>query len=113
LPPQRIVCDEINDPAIVRLRIFVATEPNAPGLGSTDREARNTKEELVLGSINAILPAFVNAKFTVLAGRSIVPQLLIRRLRRPLSRKLEYISYVRDMENRRMDRGRTGGGVQE
>ena len=90
----RIVCDEINDPALVRLRNFVATEPNPPGSGSTHREARNAKEELVLEAVNAILPAFVNAGFTVPADRAIVQKLPIRRLRRALPRKHEYIPYV-------------------
>lgn len=90
----RIVCDEVKDPALVRLRNIVATEPNPPGIGSTHREARNAKDEFVLEAINAILPVFGNGGFTVSADRAIVQNLLIQRLRRTLPRKNEYMPYV-------------------
>jgi hypothetical protein len=90
----RIVCDEINDPTLVRLRNFVATDPSPPGIGSTFREARNAKQELVLEAVNAILPLFGDAAFTVQTDRAIVQNLLIRRLRDTLPRKNEYVQYV-------------------
>jgi hypothetical protein len=90
----RIVCDEVKDPALVRLRNVVATEPNPPGIGSTHREARNAKDEFVLQAVNAILPVFSNGGFTVPADQAIVQNLLIQRLRRTLPRKNEYIQYV-------------------
>jgi hypothetical protein len=90
----RIVCDEVKDPALVRLRNVVATEPNPPGIGSTHREARNAKDEFVLEAVNAILPVFSNGGFTVSADKDIVQNLLIQRLRRTLPRKNEYIPYV-------------------
>src|ERR1043165_5294687 len=78
----RIVCDEINHPALVRLRNLVATNPSPPGIGSTYREARNAKQELVLKAVNAVLPAFTQSGFTVATDREIVQKLLIARLRR-------------------------------
>ena len=90
----RIVCDEINDPALVRLRNLVATDPHPPGIGSTYREARNAKEELTLEAVNAILPFFGKSGFTVPADRTIVQKLLIQRLCRTLPRKHEYMPYV-------------------
>lgn len=90
----QIVCDEINDPALVRLRNLIATDPHPPGIGSTYREAVNAKETLVLESINAILPLFEQSGFTVPGDRTIVQKLLIRRLRRTLPRKHEYMQYV-------------------
>ena len=92
----RIVCDEVKDPALVRLRNVVATEPNPPGIGSTHREARNAKDEFILEATNAILPVFGNGGFTVSADRAIVQNLLIQRLRRTLPRKNEYIPYVEE-----------------
>lgn len=90
----RLVCDEINDPALVRLRNLVASDPSPPGLGSTFREARNAKSQLVLEAVNAVLPVFGNGEFTVPADRAIVQNLLIQRLRRTLPRKQEYMPYV-------------------
>jgi len=90
----RIVCDEINDPALVRLRNLVATDPHPPGIGSTYREARNAKEELILKSVNAVLPLFGKSGFTVPGDRTIVEKLLIQRLCRTLPKRHEYIPYV-------------------
>jgi hypothetical protein len=90
----RIVCDEINDPTLVRLRNLVASDPSPPGIGSTYREARNAKSQLVLEAVNTILPVFGHGRFTVPADRAIVQNLLIERLRRTLPRKQEYIPYV-------------------
>jgi hypothetical protein len=92
----QIVCDEVRDPALVRLRNLVATKPNPPsaGISSTYREAVNAKEQLLLKAVNAILPAFTKAEFTVAGDRAIVHKLLIQRLLRALPRKHEYIQYV-------------------
>lgn len=90
----RIVCDEINDPTLVRLRNLVASDPSPPGIGSTYREARNAKSQLVLDAVNAVLPVFGKGRFSVPTDRVIVQNLLIQRLRRTLPRKQEYIPYV-------------------
>jgi hypothetical protein len=90
----RIICDEIKDPALVRLRNLVATDPHPPGIGSTYREARNAKSQLVLEAVNAVLPVFGHGEFTVPTDRPIVQNLLIRRLRGTLPPKQEYIPYV-------------------
>ena len=92
----QIVCDEVRDPALVRLRNLVATKPNPPnaGISSTYREAVNTKEQLLLKAVNAILPEFTKAEFTVPGDRAIVHKLLIQRLLRALPRKHEYMQYV-------------------
>lgn len=90
----RIVCDEINDPTLVRLRNLVASDPSPPGIGSTYREAQNAKSYLVLKAVNDILPVFGRGRFTVPADRAIVQKLLIQRLRSTLPRKQEYIPYV-------------------
>jgi hypothetical protein len=92
----QVVCDEVRDPKLVRLRNLVATKPNPPGAGisSTYREAVNAKEELLLSAVNAILPAFTTSEFTVPEDRAIVRKLLIQRLLRALPRKHEYMQYV-------------------
>lgn len=90
----RTVCDEINNPAFVRLRNLVASDPSPPGLGSTYREARNAKSQLILEAVNAVLPVFSNGRFTVPADRTIVKNLLIERLQDILPPKQEYIPYV-------------------
>jgi hypothetical protein len=90
----RIVCDEINDPALVRVRNLVASDPNPPGVGSSHREARNAKSQLILEAVNAVLPVFSHGQFTVPADKVIVQNLLIQRLRSTLPRKQEYIPYV-------------------
>lgn len=90
----RIVCDEIKDPALVRLRNLVATDPQPPGMDSTYREARNAKSQLVLEAVNAILPVFGKGRFTVPTDKAIVQDLLIQRLRDILPRKQEYLQYV-------------------
>ena len=90
----RIVCDEINSPALVRLRNLVATQPNPPGIGSTYREAVNAKNQFILETVNAILPLFDRAGFTVPADREIVQRLLIDLLQKSLPRKQEYMPYV-------------------
>jgi hypothetical protein len=90
----QIVCDEIRDPALVRLRNLVATKPNPPGLGSTYREARNAKSQLVLEAVNAMLPVFAKGQYTVASDREIVQNLLISKLLEVLPRKQEYMPYV-------------------
>jgi hypothetical protein len=90
----RSVCDEINAPPLVRLRNLVASDPNPPGLGSTYREARNAKSQLLLEAVNTVLPVFGKGAFSVAADREIVQGLLIQRLQRSLPPKQEYMPYV-------------------
>jgi hypothetical protein len=88
------VCDEIRHPALVRLRNLVSTEPNPPGLGSTYREARNAKSQLVLEAVNALLPVFAKGQYTKAADSEKVKRLLIDMLLKVLPRKQEYLPYV-------------------
>jgi hypothetical protein len=90
----RIVCDEIKDPVLVRLRNLVATDPNPLGVGSTYREAVNAKSQFVLEAVNAVLPAFGKGRFTVPTDKALVRNLLIERLGHVLPRKQEYMQYV-------------------
>ncbi|HEX7334299.1 MAG TPA: hypothetical protein VF290_22560 [Pyrinomonadaceae bacterium] len=90
----RIICDEVKDPALVRLRNLVATNPNPPGIDSTYREAQNAKSHLILEAVNAVLPVFNNGQFTKPEDRAIVRNLLIRQLLSTLPRKHEYMQYV-------------------
>ena len=90
----RIVCDEINDPAMVRLRNVVATHPNPPGIGSTYREAVNAKNQFVLEAVNKVLPVFGRSGFTKPEDKAIVQRLLIEFLRQSLPKKQEYTQYV-------------------
>lgn len=90
----RIVCDEISDPAIMRLRNVVATHPNPPGIDSTHREAVNAKNQFVLEAVNKVLPVFGKSEYTKPGDKAIVQHLLIELLRNNLPKKQEYIQYV-------------------
>jgi len=90
----RVICDEVKDSGLVRLRNLVATNPNPPGIDSTFREAQNAKSQLVLEAVNAVLPLFNRGQFTVPADRAIVRNLLIQQLLTTLPRKQEYVQYV-------------------
>lgn len=96
----RIICDEINDPALVRLRNVVATRPNPPGIGSTHREAVNAKNQFVLEAVNAVLPVFVGSGFTKPKDKPVVQRLLMELLRNNLPLKQEYMEYVGEWKAR-------------
>ena len=90
----QITCDEVRHPALVRLRNLVASNPDPSGIGSTYREMRNGKSQLVLEAVDAVLPLFRNGRFTLPADRMIVKNLLIKKLRGTLPSKQEYVQYV-------------------
>jgi hypothetical protein len=92
-----VVCDELNDPNFVRLRNLSATNPPVSlkiSGHSIESGIQNAKNDRMLETVNAILPLFDQAKFTVERDREIVRDLLVSELVRLLPGKMEYIPYA-------------------
>jgi hypothetical protein len=92
-----IVCDELNHDRFVKLRNLAATrEPISLRLsgGSLESMIQNSKNQLILETVNSLLPLFARSKFAVAEDRELVRNLLVSDLMQMLPSKQEYMPYL-------------------
>ncbi|HEX7180937.1 MAG TPA: hypothetical protein VF756_03785 [Thermoanaerobaculia bacterium] len=97
-----VVCDEVQDPDLVALRNWKATEAAPSPIvnvfrgDSIESSIQNSIDEKILETVNRILPKYHKSGFTIEADRETVTRLLTDQLVRLLPPKREHLEYLNE-----------------